>query len=129
MIRALAFVLSLTSLSAVAFEDSNDQTEETNIVCSIFTAAKHRTFMKTPANDKFKHCTMSCIITINCGAFEAMNTGILKEIIDVVTPGDSSIKDIEADMRGVRVAAEGKARTFKACESECNQIFPAKRAN
>ncbi|MBS1959955.1 MAG: hypothetical protein JST80_10815 [Bdellovibrionales bacterium] len=125
MIRALFIVVLLTSVNALAFEDANDQAHETNVVCSLFTAAKHRAFMKAPAFDKYKHCTVSCSITLNCGAFEAMNTGVLKEVWDLVSGGDASVHDIQADTQGVRAAVEGRARNFKECQAVCDQIYPA----
>tara|TARA_B100001971_G_scaffold129103_1_gene119014 strand:- start:59480 stop:59878 length:399 start_codon:yes stop_codon:yes gene_type:complete len=74
-------------------------------------------------NDKFMHCALSCQIALRCGGYESLSIGILKELWDLVTPGDADIKDIEADLRGIRLATRRQANNDYECINRCDLIY------
>jgi hypothetical protein len=73
--------------------------------------------------DKFMHCALSCQVALRCGGYETLSVGILKELWDLITPGDADMEDIEADMRGISLAINGVAINNKECILRCNDIY------
>lgn len=64
-------------------------------------------------NDKEKHCILSCNIARDCGRTAASNTGLIKELWDIITPGNASLKDLKADYLGIEIGQ------IAECEKEC----------
>jgi hypothetical protein len=73
--------------------------------------------------DKFMHCALSCQVALRCGGYESLSIGILKELWDLITPGDADIEDIKADMRGISLAINGVALNNKECVLRCDDIY------
>ena len=81
--------------------------------------------------DKYKHCAMSCVISLNCGPAEAWTAAVGKEVKDALTHvipskhrGDPSMKDLEADGVGIKFVARGYARSAQDCYAACHKFFP-----
>lgn len=78
---------------------------------------------KHSKNDKNRHCTVSCMLTLKCPAEEVLTVGFLKELKDLFGPGEADIKDIEADALGVGLAATWAARSDSQCLSQCDLYY------
>lgn len=74
-------------------------------------------------NDKFMHCALSCQVALRCGGYETLSVGILKELWDLITPGNAELEDIEADLRGISLAINGVAINNKECIQRCDDIY------
>lgn len=74
--------------------------------------------------DKNKHCSASCILTLKCFPEDVLAIGIAKEILDMLTPGDSDINDIRANLKGIRLVTSGTARDPEDCYSRCLSYYP-----
>ncbi len=74
--------------------------------------------------DKFKHCSVSCMLALRCPAEDVLEIGVLKEIEDVFGPGNAEWEDLRADYKGVDLKMEKKAKTDKECMQQCHLIYP-----
>jgi hypothetical protein len=75
--------------------------------------------------DKFKHCGVSCLLTLRCPSTDVFELGVLKEIIDIAGPGNAELADLEADLKGIKIAHK-KKMTDSKCLIECHLSFPEK---
>lgn len=62
-----------------------------------------------PLPDKQAHCLAAGLIARYCSRPEAYLAGFGKEFTDIFDGGDPSIRDIEADLMGIRCAARSGA--------------------
>ena len=79
---------------------------------------------RRPITDKNMHCSASCILTLKCYPEDVLAIGIVKEILDLLTPGDSDINDIRANLKGIRLVTSGTARDPEDCYSRCLSYYP-----
>ena len=112
----------LLSLSLATF--SAAKAEGPELICSLLNvkrvkaiATSHSTF------DKNRHCSVSCMLTLKCGAVEAMSMGVLKEIQDLFGPGQADVADLAADAMGVDLAFLRTARTDIQCLEQCDLYY------
>jgi hypothetical protein len=93
------------------------------ILCSFYYMDKyHDEVNKLPGSkDKLKHCALSCMVARKCPSFEVEVVGILKEIYDLIGPGNPELDDIEANRRGISFAPIAKKRSD--CFRFCKQIY------
>jgi hypothetical protein len=116
MIRLLALFLIISS-TAFAKEEA--------IVCPIFYYKKVKKIAEASGSyDKFKHCAVSCLLTLRCPAIDVLHIGILKELGDAVGPGNAEIADLKANSDGVALVTSKKAKTDSACLSSCHKLYP-----
>lgn len=94
-----------------------------SIICPIYYANSLKDKLPNKTTDKFKHCALSCQLALRCSAIDTMNLGILKEVWDLVSPGNAEWKDIEADAKGIRFAITKQAVTDNECNNKCNNIY------
>jgi len=74
-------------------------------------------------NDKNRHCTVSCMLTLRCPSADVMMAGALKEIKDLFGPGTADVEDLVADAVGVDLALFRVARTDKQCLKKCDLYY------
>ena len=99
--------------------------KEELIICPLFHASSVKKIVEASGQyDKFKHCGGSCILTLRCPAVDVMELGILKELADMVGPGNAEMADLKADYIGVALAVKGKAKTEKTCLAQCHNLYP-----
>ena len=88
--------------------------------------------------DKFKHCTLSCVMALQCGEHNILPIGGAKELWDVVDgyipevvrgtsyDGRAEWADLEADYIGLVIswAPTVQARGEQECPRACQVYFP-----
>lgn len=74
-------------------------------------------------SDKFKHCSVACIIQVACSLFDSITVSVAKEIIDIFTPDDADLKDLDADIHGIYYAIKYDIRSSQICENHCNYKY------
>jgi hypothetical protein len=71
--------------------------------------------------DKLKHCTLSCLVARKCPDAEIELVGLIKELVDLIGPGDSDRADMVANRKGISLAKttqkEGDCLRF------CSQLY------
>jgi hypothetical protein len=108
-------LLLLSSLSAFA---------KPTAICSYIYAKKVVPVAEAHSpNDKNRHCTVSCMLTLRCPAADVMMAGALKEIKDLFGPGNAEIEDLVADAIGVDLALFRIALTDKQCLKKCDLYY------
>lgn len=116
--KKIAFILLISIFS------QNGLTNDEKFLCAISHAYEYKDIViNMPGTDKTKHCTFSCIIALECGVIESYIAGLAKELYDVFTPGTPDIKDIEANVFGIKLAHKGAAQDEKQCMQICNEHF------
>jgi hypothetical protein len=92
--------------------------------CATKSALKHKEFVKKFSNDKTKHCSLSCIMAVDCSSGQAALLGYLKELWDLISPGDADHQDIVANEQGIRFALQ--AESFSDCAELCLEVYPSR---
>tara|TARA_R110000868_G_scaffold132380_3_gene343218 strand:- start:39775 stop:40107 length:333 start_codon:yes stop_codon:yes gene_type:complete len=94
-------------------------------MCSIFFASRLKPQVEKPGvSDKWKHCALSCLLARRCGAEDSLLLGIIKELADVVGPGNAEWADLQADLNGVTLWRIGMGKTDQMCKDQCLSIYP-----
>ena len=119
--------LSILAVIAVPAVQAVDAFADKSIVCAVTVAKKKAPAVKArSAYDKFRHCSLSCIITRLCNPLDAFNIGVLKEAYDVIGPGSAELADLRADMVGIDIGFTREARSDEYCFNGCDKVYPAK---
>lgn len=79
--------------------------------------------------DKFKHCAFSCIIAVHCGSAQSWTVGVLKELQDIVGPGNADWKDYRANQTGIQLAKKHQPRGLQGCKRLCEVPYPSNTPN
>ncbi len=117
-------LLSTLTLSSSAFSDREDVSD--NLFCAYETATYYKGVVKTKrfARDKYKHCTISCIVGIECGLTSTAILGMAKEIYDVFGPGNAEIEDLLANFLGLRISRRASVQNLDSCSNACQYYYP-----
>jgi hypothetical protein len=99
--------------------------KEALIICPMYYYSSVKTTVEANGQyDKYKHCAVSCMLTLRCPAIDVLELGILKELADTVGPGNAEIADLKADYYGVALVSNRKVKTDKACMLQCHLKYP-----
>lgn len=90
-------------------------------ICSV----KHSKYVisvaeRHSANDKNRHCTVSCMLSLRCNSNEVLLVGILKEFRDIFGPGNAEREDIIADKYGIDLVRHKRATIDNECLEQCD---------
>ena len=97
--------------------------EDEAIVCPLFFYSDVKKIAEArDSYDKFKHCAVSCMLTLRCPAYDVVQVGLLKEGLDYLGYGTPEAADMEANMDGVRLVTRKKVKTDKACLDSCQKL-------
>jgi hypothetical protein len=134
LIRSLLLFLTLSPASAKASGSvahaqptaAVSAAEAAGLFCTMDHLSEGIRWTENQSNDydKFKHCAVSCYLTLRCSAIEVMAVGALKEFKDLFDEGNAEITDLEADRFGIRLVTNGKADHDRECARRCNQRYP-----
>ncbi len=97
---------------------------EAKFVCSALFAKGLAKTVSEAKNDKYKHCAVSCMLSLRCGPSDAFSLGLMKEVTDLFTDGTAEWADIEANSTGINIAVRRRARTDQECRSSCDDYYP-----
>jgi len=128
-----AIVLTLISSSAATAASVNtdwrDSPSSVSLVCTwdYIDQAKHWVENQQNHYDKFKHCSVSCFLTLRCSSAEVMLVGAAKEFADLFDDGNSELNDLYADRAGIKLVTQGKAHYDADCARQCNSLYPETR--
>jgi hypothetical protein len=113
MRNLILFILLISNVSA-----------EEMIICASYYAYRHKPYVESlEGSDKLKHCTMSCAIANTCNDFETYQLGLIKEIVDLFTPGDADLNDIKANIQGIKLSRKHKFSNIYQCHSACKRYY------
>lgn len=73
--------------------------------------------------DKFKHCAVSCYLSLRCSRPQVKMLGVLKEVYDLFGPGHAEIADIKADFYGVKFVKKQIVHSDEDCANRCDEHF------
>ncbi|MFT6632856.1 MAG: hypothetical protein ACJAS4_002824 [Bacteriovoracaceae bacterium] len=74
--------------------------------------------------DKYLHCTVSCAVGVVCGSTPSAILGIAKEVYDVFGPGHAEIKDLFANIRGLKLSQKVDINDLNSCSLACETFYP-----
>jgi hypothetical protein len=115
--RAFLYLLTLIFSSSL-------MAKEQLILCpALYYSSVKKTVEASGSYDKFKHCAVSCLLTLRCPAADVLELGIIKELADVVGPGNAEMADLEADYHGVKLGSILKA-SDQSCLTQCHLAYP-----
>ncbi len=128
-------ILLAILLFAVSFSPPPSRAESGNVspgenriipVCGASIALRFRNEVSLPGKpDKFKHCALSCVMTLYCGPIESFELGALKELYDALGFGTPDIEDLKADLTGIKTGIKiGFFGERNRCYEACSGFFP-----
>jgi hypothetical protein len=98
--------------------------KEQLIICpALYYSSVKKVVEANGSHDKFKHCAVSCLLTLRCPAADVLELGIIKELADVVGPGNAEMADLQADYHGVKLGSIFRA-SDKSCLTQCHLAYP-----
>lgn len=127
--KILIILLALFSFNSFSKENTNQVTDSVQLyspvpICALYYAFDLEDEIRALGkNDKFMHCALSCQLTLRCGEYEALNIGILKELWDLIGPGNAEVEDLQADIKGISLATKREAVNDYECINKCNEIY------
>ncbi len=126
ILTTLIFILSLWTTAAQATDFICKKTTVMAAKAEVesYTRNQERINHCDTTNDKFMHCSVSCILALQCYPEDVLIIGVGKEIIDLFTPGDADFQDLKADYRGIDLATSKRARDKRACYQQCGSYYP-----
>ena len=74
-------------------------------------------------SDKAKHCSLSCLVARRCDNNDILVFGLIKEMVDLIGPGNSEWEDMEANRQGVLYAHQSHRRCLFLCIHHYAPIF------
>jgi hypothetical protein len=117
----LVFILSAFMLWGQTFASEVDNEEL--IICPLYHAKTLKPKLSQNTTDKFKHCALSCQLALRCSSMDTLSLGILKELWDLISPGNAEWEDLVADVMGINFATNGEATNDKECNYQCKKIY------
>ena len=127
LLATLVFWVSLSPIVSRA-ESGNASSREIKIipVCGAATALRFRNEVNLPGKpDKYKHCALSCVMTLYCGPIDSFELGALKELYDALGFGTPDIEDLKADLIGIKAGLKiGLFGERNRCYEACSGFFP-----
>jgi hypothetical protein len=115
-------ILSLFIVSLLLGSFSAHARPQNKMLCPAYYAWKLKDNLAHSANDKLKHCTLSCWLGRRCAASEVMMIGVAKEVADALGMGNSEWDDVVADARGIKLSFGASSDT--RCYRRCQQFYP-----
>lgn len=120
MMKLFTLFSLLFSVSSIAAEEQNQW-----IACPLYYLKEVKKTVESHGDyDKYKHCAVSCMLTLRCSPADVMEIGLYKEIVDVFGPGNAEIADLRADSQGIRLALSRSINTDQQCIESCQKTFP-----
>lgn len=121
----LTLFLNIAISNTLEQRTPKEVSEATGIpVCAIIQSLRLKgDIIELGKNDKFMHCALSCQIALRCGGYESLSVGILKELWDLITPGDADMEDIKADIAGINLVLKSEAKNDNQCIYRCDDIY------
>lgn len=110
-------------LFAMVFSTSLLAKEQLILCPALYYSSVKKVVEASGSYDKFKHCAVSCLLTIRCPAADVLELGIIKELADVVGPGNAEMEDLQADYKGVKLGSTFMA-SDKSCLTQCHIAYP-----
>lgn len=93
-------------------------------ICSYVFSSKAIKNVEKIKYDKLKHCAVTCMLTLRCGASDALQLGVLKEIKDLFGYGNAEWADLEANQTGAYLGTIRRARSDQECITRCKDYYP-----
>lgn len=118
-------MLKLTTFFCLLFLSINTYAnEEENFLCSAYYVKDIAAKVEAPGyKDKYKHCSVSCMLTLRCGTLDPYSAGLLKEVLDMLGMGNPEMADIRANIAGIKLAKNKIATTDDECMLECGKLY------
>jgi hypothetical protein len=123
---ALLFGSQAPNSLASDSQDFNAQEQRIIPVCSAAIAYRYQNEVNLPGKpDKYKHCSLSCVMTLYCGPIGSFEIGALKELYDALGFGNPDREDLKADIKGIKAGLKiGLFGERSRCYQACSALFP-----
>jgi hypothetical protein len=126
--KLFALIVLLAHSSGLFITQAQAEIESQSVVCGSLVAAAYLHEVKVPNKpDKYRHCSISCVMALYCGPVDAYAVGALKEVYDAMGFGDPEMADLKADEAGIKEAVKmgfilGGSR--EKCYQACGKLYP-----
>ena len=106
----------------------SDHGQNSKLFCALSNVSEAKRWVENQTNqyDKFKHCSVSCYLTLRCNATEVWMVGALKEFKDLFDDGNAEVADLRADEYGISLVTKGKAGYDAECARQCDAKYQLK---
>ena len=118
LVYILIISLATPSFASVGY---NKVLPGVETACAAIYANKLKNTLPVSSSDKFKHCALSCHLSLLCGSSGTVMIGIFKELADLVGPGNAEWNDLRANFRGIFLSK--KIINPKLCYYRCARYY------
>jgi len=125
-ILALLILIPALLTSPVLAQGQSSRLDAKNLRCTVSHLDQAKKWSETQVNhyDKFKHCAVSCYLSLRCPRREVLAVGVMKEFYDAMGYGNAEIADLIADLKGIRLVKKNQAKHDSDCVQLCDQMYP-----
>ena len=103
------FIFPLISISTSVWAS------EDKMICASYYALKWSERVERLRSDKAKHCTLSCLVAKKCQNNNILVLGAVKDVLDLIGPGNSEWQDMKANIQGVVFSTQPNLNCFQSC--------------
>ncbi|EPZ49503.1 hypothetical protein M902_1088 [Bacteriovorax sp. BAL6_X] len=120
-----ALALWAIFVTSYSYASNNYNKSYDELLCAVESATYYKRVLESQnlEVDKYKHCTVSCIVGIECGLSSSAIIGVAKEIYDLFGGGHAQWRDLLANINGLRLSQRVDIQNFEDCSASCKSIY------
>ncbi len=125
-ILALLILIPALFASPVLAQGQSSRLDAKRLRCTVSHLDQAKKWSETQVNryDKFKHCAVSCYLSLRCPRREVLAVGVMKEFYDAMGYGNAELADLIADLKGIKIVKKKQAKHDGDCVQLCDQMYP-----
>ncbi|MFG1493067.1 hypothetical protein [Halobacteriovorax sp. ZH4_bin.1] len=118
-------VLLAIFFTSFSYASNNSNKSMDGLLCAVESATYYKRVLESQnlEVDKYRHCTVSCIVGIECGISSSAIIGVAKEIYDLFGGGHAEWRDLLANINGLRLSHRTDIQNFEDCSASCKSIY------
>lgn len=123
MFRYIVTLLLFSNIVYAMPGQSKDLAKE--LLCAVESATYYKRVLEnqTIEVDKYRHCSVSCVVGIECGIRPSAIIGVAKEVYDLFGGGTPEFKDLLANIIGLKFSQDIEVQNFEDCSRRCHQVY------
>ncbi|WP_412471093.1 hypothetical protein [Halobacteriovorax sp. RT-2-4] len=109
----------------LSYASANSNKRLDGLLCAVESATYYKRVLESQnlEVDKYRHCSVSCIVGIECGVSSSAVIGVAKEIYDLFGGGHAEWADLLANIHGLHLSQRADIQNFEDCSASCKRIY------
>ncbi len=122
--RCVLMLLAIFLMN-LSYASANSNKRLDGLLCAVESATYYKRVLESQnlEVDKYRHCSVSCIVGIECGVSSSAVIGVAKEIYDLFGGGHAEWADLLANIHGLHLSQRADIQNFEDCSASCKRIY------